>query len=58
MSPFKVNYSYLLKTSLLPRQVRKTNEIAKERINKLMNLHQNLQETIKMVQKQIKKYYN
>ena len=36
MSPFKVNYSYKLKTLLTPRQAKKMSETAKERIEKLM----------------------
>ena len=33
---FKVNYSYKLKTLLTPQQAKKTSEIAKERIEKLI----------------------
>ena len=39
MSPFKANYSYLLKILLLLRQVKKIYKTAKERINKLIDLH-------------------
>ena len=34
--PFKANYSYKLKTLLILRQVKKTSETAKERIEKLI----------------------
>ena len=36
MLPFKTNYSYKLKTLLIPQQVKKTNKTAKERIEKLI----------------------
>ena len=36
MLPFKVNYSYKLKILFIPRQAKKTSEIAKERIEKLI----------------------
>ena len=42
MSPFKANYSYILKTLLLLKQAKKTSQIAKERIDKLIELHRNL----------------
>ena len=35
-SPFKINYGYKLRTLLTPRQAKKTNEIVKERIEKLI----------------------
>ena len=35
-SPFKANYSYKLKTSLTPKQAKKTSKTAKERIEKLI----------------------
>jgi hypothetical protein len=41
-SPFKANYGYELKTLLSPRQVKKSSEIAKERVVILINLHKNL----------------
>jgi len=46
---FKANYSYELTTSLTPRQVIKTSEIAKERAETLINLYKNLYETAKLV---------
>ena len=55
---FKANYSYLLKILLSLRQVKRTNKIAKEKIDKIINLHQNFQEIAKMVQEQIKRYYD
>ena len=36
MSPFKVNYSYKLKISLILRQVKKMSKTAKERMKKLI----------------------
>jgi hypothetical protein len=42
MSPFKVNYNYELKISLLPKQVKKSSETAKERVKTLINLYKNL----------------
>ena len=58
MSPFKINYSYKLKILFTPRQAKKTNKTVKERIEKLIQLHQNLHELAKLVQNCIKKYYN
>ena len=37
--PFKANYGYKLKISLIPRQAKKISKIAKERIEKLIQLH-------------------
>ena len=42
MSLFKVNYSYKLKISLSPQQVKKSSEIAKERVETLINLYKDL----------------
>ncbi len=39
MSPFKVNYGYALRISLIPRQVKKTSKSIKERIKKLIDLY-------------------
>ena len=58
MSLFKVNYGYKLKISLMPRQAKKTSEIAKERMEKLIQLYRNLHKSAKLVQEYIKKYYN
>ena len=55
---FKANYSYKLKTSLTPRQAKKTSETAKERMEKLIQLYRNLHKLVKLVQKYIKRYYN
>jgi transposase InsO family protein len=57
-SPFKATYGYEPKTSLTPRQAKKTSETAKEKVEKLMQLHQNLQKTAKLVQERMKKYYD
>ena len=46
---FKVNYNYKLKTSLTPRQAKKTSEIVKEKMEKLIQLHQNLHKSVKLV---------
>jgi hypothetical protein len=39
--PFKTNYSYKLKISLSPKQVKKSSKTAKERVETLINLHKN-----------------
>ena len=49
MSPFKANYSYKLKTSLIPQQAKKTSKTAKERIEKLIQLYRNLYKSAKLV---------
>ena len=49
MLPFKVNYGYILRTSLLPRQAKKTSVDVKERVKKLIELYKNLKEVIKTV---------
>jgi hypothetical protein len=41
-SPFKVNYSYELKISLSPKQVKKSSKTVKERVETLINLYKNL----------------
>jgi hypothetical protein len=41
-SPFKANYGYKLKTLLSLRQVKKSSEIAKEKVKTLINLYKNL----------------
>ena len=58
MSLFKVNYEYTPKTSLSPKQAKKSSEVGKERAEKLMVLHKELCESAKMVQEKIKMYYN
>jgi len=57
-SPFKANYGYEPRTSLSPRQAKKTSSTAKQRMETLMNLHKNLTETAKVVQQRMKKYYD
>jgi hypothetical protein len=39
---FKANYGYKLKTSLSPRQVKKSSETVKERVETFINLYKNL----------------
>jgi hypothetical protein len=39
---FKANYGYKLKISLSPRQVKKSSETAKEKVETLINLYKNL----------------
>ena len=56
--PFKINYGYKLKILLSPKQVKKSNETAKERVKTLINLHKNFQEAVVFTQKHIKRYYN
>jgi hypothetical protein len=42
ISPFKANYGYKLKILLSPRQVKKSSETVKERVETLINLYKNL----------------
>jgi hypothetical protein len=42
ISPFKANYSYKLKILLSLRQVKKSSETAKKRVETLINLYKNL----------------
>ena len=58
MSLFKINYSHKLKILLTLQQAKKTSETAKERIEKLIQLYQNLYKSAKLVQDYIKRYYN
>ena len=55
---FKANYGYKLKISLSPQQVKKSSEIAKERVETFINFYKDLQESAKIVQEHIKRYYN
>ena len=41
MSLFKINYRYKPKTSLLPRQVKKSSKTVKERVETFINLYKN-----------------
>ena len=58
MLPFKTNYSYKLKISLILRQAKKISKTVKERKEKLIQLYRNLYKLVKLVQEYIKKYYN
>jgi len=58
MSLFEANYRYALRTSLSPKQAKKSSEIGKERAEKLMVLHKELYKSAKIVQKRMKIYYN
>ena len=49
MLPFKINYGYKPRTLLLPRQVKKSSKIAKEKIETLINLYKDLKESAKLV---------
>ena len=49
MSLFKANYRYILRTSLIPRQAKKTSIDAKERIKEIIELYKNLRNTAKLV---------
>ena len=49
MSLFKTNYRYALKTLLLPKQAKKSSKIGKERAEKLIILHKELCESVKIV---------
>jgi hypothetical protein len=42
MSLFKANYGYKLKISLSLKQVKKSSETAKKRVETLINLYKNL----------------
>ena len=55
---FKVNYGYKLKILLLLQQVKKSSKTAKERVEIFINLYKDLQESAKIVQEYIKRYYN
>ena len=46
---FKANYGYKLKTSLLLQQVKTSSKTAKERVETLINLYKDLQESAKIV---------
>jgi len=58
MSLFKTNYRYTLRTLLSPRQAKKLSKVGKKRAEKLIVLHKKLCESVKMVQKRMKMYYN
>ena len=49
MSPFETNYEYALRTSLSSKQAKKLSNTAKKRAEKLMTLHKELCESVKMV---------
>ena len=46
---FKINYGYKLKILLSPQQVKKSSEIAKERVKTFINFYKDLQESAKIV---------
>ena len=49
MSPFKANYGYKLRISLLPQQVKKSSKIAKEKVKTFINLYKDLKKLVKLV---------
>ena len=49
MSPFETNYGYAFRILLSPKQVKKLSEVGKERVKKLIILHKELCESVKMV---------
>ena len=55
---FKANYGYKLKISLSLQQVKKSSKTAKEKVKTFINLYKDLQESVKIVQERIKRYYN
>ena len=55
---FKINYSYKLKILLMPQQAKKISKTIKERMEKFIQLYQNLHKLAKLVQDYIKRYYN
>ena len=57
-SLFKINYSYKLKILLTPRQAKKISKTVKKRMEKFIQLYQNLYKSAKLVQNYIKRYYN
>jgi len=48
-SLFKANYGYKLIISLILKQAIKISQIAKERVETLINLYKNLYKTVKLV---------
>ena len=58
MLPFKVNYEYILRISLTPRQAKKTSIGAKKKIKEIIELYKNLRNIAKLIQECIKRYYN
>ena len=58
MSLFKANYGYKLKILLSLQQVKKSSKTVKERVKTFINLYKDLQESAKIVQEYIKRYYN
>jgi len=58
MLPFEVNYKYAPRTLLSPKQAKKSSKVGKERAEKLMVLHKELYESVKMIQERMKMYYN
>ena len=57
-SLFKANYSYKPKILLSPKQVKKSSETVKERVETLINLYKNFQEAVVFTQERIKRYYD
>ena len=55
---FEVNYRYAPKILLLLKQAKKSNNITKERAEKLITLYKKLCKSAKIVQERIKIYYN
>jgi len=58
ISPFKTNYRYTLRTSLSPKQAKKSSKVGREKAEKLIVLHKELYESAKIVQERMKIYYN
>ena len=54
MSLFKANYGYNLVTLFTPRQAKKSSEIAKKIVEKLIILHKKLCKTAKLIPKKNK----
>ncbi len=49
MLPFKANYGYILRTSLTLRQAKKISKLTQERMDRLMRLHLDLYESLKLI---------
>ncbi len=49
MSPFKANYGYALRISLILRQAKKTSKLAQKKMDKLIQLYLDLFDLLKLI---------
>jgi hypothetical protein len=49
MLPFKANYSYKLRMSIILKQIKKRSKIAKKRLNTLINIYIDFYKSAKLV---------